>query len=64
MDGDHKTLTLVSGNKLLSGSEEGDGDGNDTKQHCKSLPLYYDMVSDFKLSLSRRVFYFVVLFFN
>lgn len=45
MDGDHKTLTLtlVSGNKLASGNE-GDG-GNDTKQHCKSLPLYYDRVS-------------------
>lgn len=49
MDGDHKTLTLVSGNKLLSGNE-GDG-GNDTKQHCKSLPLYYDMVSWFSFFL-------------
>lgn len=47
MDGDHKTLTLVSGNKFLSGNE-GD-DGNDTKQHCKSLPLYYDRVSNVKL---------------
>lgn len=37
MDGDHKTLTPVSGNKR--------DDGNETKQHCKSLPLYYDRVS-------------------
>ncbi|KAJ6637282.1 Translocon-associated protein subunit delta, partial [Pseudolycoriella hygida] len=34
-DGDHRTLTLVSGNRE---------DGNDTKQHCKSLPLYYDRI--------------------
>lgn len=46
MDGDHKTLTLVSGNRLLSGNIG--NDDSDTKQHCKSLPLYYDRVSTWK----------------